>query len=69
MEEERLISPELENAGEEKLENSLRPKTLEEYIGQDKVKENMKIYITIWTARIRQNNSIKYYIKWNERKY
>ncbi len=45
MDEERIISPELENLSEEKLENSLRPKTLDEYIGQDKVKENMKIYI------------------------
>ena len=45
LEEDRIINPELENAGEERLENSLRPKTLEEYIGQDKVKENMKIYI------------------------
>ena len=45
MEEERLISPELEDAREERLENSLRPKTLDEYIGQEKVKENMKIYI------------------------
>lgn len=45
MEEERLINPELENSGEERLENSLRPKTLNEYIGQDKIKENMKIYI------------------------
>ena len=45
MEEERIISPELENSNEERLENSLRPKTLDEYIGQDKVKENMKIYI------------------------
>ena len=45
MEDERLISPELENSNEERLENSLRPKTLDEYIGQDKVKENMKIYI------------------------
>ena len=45
MEEERIISPELENASEERMENSLRPKTLDEYIGQDKVKENMKIYI------------------------
>ncbi len=45
MEEERIINPELENQGEEKLENSLRPKNLDEYIGQDKVKENMKIYI------------------------
>jgi len=31
--------------GEEMLETSLRPKVLNEYIGQDKVKENMKIYI------------------------
>ncbi len=45
MEEERIISPELSNASEEHIENSLRPKTLNEYIGQDKVKENMKIYI------------------------
>lgn len=45
MEEERLINLELENSGEERLENSLRPKTLDEYIGQDKIKENMKIYI------------------------
>ena len=45
MEEDRIINPELENTTEERLENSLRPSTLDEYIGQDKVKENMKIYI------------------------
>ena len=45
MEENFNIRPELENRQEEKLENSLRPQTLEEYIGQSKVKENMKIYI------------------------
>ena len=45
MEEERLISPELEDIQEERVENSLRPKTLDEYIGQAKVKNNMKIYI------------------------
>ena len=45
MDEERIISPELENRTEERLENSLRQTTLREYIGQDKVKENMKIYI------------------------
>ena len=45
MEEDRIISPILENSAEEKLENSLRPQNLDEYIGQDKVKENMKIYI------------------------
>ena len=45
MNEDRIISPELEDLGEERLENTLRPQTLEEYIGQNKVKENMKIYI------------------------
>jgi len=45
LEENKLIRPELENIEEDKLEKSLRPKNLEEYIGQDKVKENMRIYI------------------------
>ena len=45
MEENLLIKPELENRQEERLENTLRPQTLDEYIGQTKVKENMKIYI------------------------
>ncbi len=45
MEEERILSPKLENVGEERIENTLRPQSLSEYIGQDKVKENMKIYI------------------------
>ena len=45
MEENFNLRPELENKQEEKLENTLRPQTLKEYIGQEKVKENMKIYI------------------------
>lgn len=45
MEEERIINPDLKNELEERIENSLRPASLDEYIGQDKVKENMKIYI------------------------
>ena len=44
-EDNRLIRPELEDVQEEKMENTLRPKKLKDYIGQDKVKENMKIYI------------------------
>lgn len=44
-EDERLISPELEDKNEENIENTLRPKCLSEYIGQEKVKQNMKIYI------------------------
>ena len=43
--EERLISP-IERQGDEVLDLSLRPKTLEEYIGQDKTKQNLKITIT-----------------------
>ena len=40
-----LICPELKNNEEEKIENTLRPKKLDEYLGQTKVKDNMKIYI------------------------
>ncbi|MGN1270796.1 MAG: Holliday junction branch migration DNA helicase RuvB [Clostridia bacterium] len=42
---ENLLIPNLQDEMEEKAEVSLRPKTLDEYIGQTKVKENMKIYI------------------------
>ena len=45
MNDDRIINPELEDDGEEKLENTIRPQTLDEYIGQEKVKENMKVYI------------------------
>lgn len=46
MEENRnLINPNIENSIEEKQENVLRPQKLNEYIGQTKVKENMKVYI------------------------
>ena len=45
MDENKLTSPNLKNVQEENLENSLRPQNLDEYIGQSKVKENMKIYI------------------------
>lgn len=45
MDSNQLMNPELENSIEENLETSIRPKILEEYIGQSKVKENMKIYI------------------------
>ncbi len=44
-ENENLLIPNLQDTSEELAEISLRPKTLNEYIGQTKVKENMKIYI------------------------
>ena len=43
--EENLMEPNLSGREEEMSELSLRPKTLKEYIGQTKVKENMKVYI------------------------
>ncbi len=45
MDEENLLVPTIHDEEEDMAEISLRPKTLREYIGQDKVKENMKIYI------------------------
>lgn len=47
---ERIIEPDF-TPEDVDLEYSLRPKTLAEYIGQDKVKENMKIYIEAARAR------------------
>lgn len=44
-ENDNLLIPNLQNESEEIAEISLRPKTLDEYIGQTKVKENMKVYI------------------------
>ena len=44
-EDENLLEPHIKNDEEEYQELSLRPKFLKEYIGQDKVKENMKICI------------------------
>ncbi|WP_437124412.1 Holliday junction branch migration DNA helicase RuvB [Acutalibacter intestini] len=37
--------------GDQEVENPLRPKTFGEYIGQDKVKENLKIYIEAAKSR------------------
>lgn len=45
MDEENLLVPTIHDEDEAVNENCLRPKTLNEYIGQTKVKENMKVYI------------------------
>jgi Holliday junction DNA helicase RuvB len=41
---ERIVST-TEQAGEKVLENSLRPRTLEEYVGQQRIKENLRIFL------------------------
>ena len=43
--ENRIVSPDY-SASQDDTELSLRPKTLDEYVGQDKVKDNLRIYMT-----------------------
>ena len=49
---ERLMSAEAE-AGDE--EETIRPRTLDEYVGQDQLKENLRVYIT---AALQRNESL-----------
>ena len=49
--EDRIISSEVE-LGELSFETSLRPQTLKQYIGQEKVKENLAVFIE--AAKLRQ---------------
>lgn len=49
--ENRIVSP-VETPGDGDAENSLRPRRLEDYIGQDKVKENLRVYME--AARLRR---------------
>lgn len=42
---DNVLNPSIQNNEEELIEKTLRPQTLSEYIGQSKVKDNMKIYI------------------------
>ena len=48
--ENRIISPDL-NEIDNDIEVSLRPKTFNEYIGQEKAKENLKVYIEAAKSR------------------
>ena len=42
---DRIVAPQVTKDETDDFEVSLRPKTLAEYIGQDKVKDNLSIYI------------------------
>lgn len=67
---ERLVSTEADNH-ESAIEQSLRPQALSQYIGQQKVKDNLSVFIEICpdeagntrscpfirTARTRENNA------------
>lgn len=61
MEDENLLVPNIQDNEEEKQEFSLRPKTLKEYIGQTKVKENLKVYIEAAKKRGEQLDHVLLY--------
>ena len=43
--ENRIVSSEYSSEQDSDVENSLRPKPLDEYVGQEKAKNNLKVYI------------------------
>jgi Holliday junction DNA helicase RuvB len=47
---ERLVTPRQLN-GEEELDEQIRPRRLDEFVGQDKVKENLRVFVE--AARMR----------------
>ena len=51
IETDRLIAPESEDSQEEVLERALRPKVLDEYIGQEKAREQLEIFINAERGR------------------
>ncbi len=59
--ENRIVSPDFNESSDGDLELSLRPKTLNDYIGQEKAKENLKIYIEAAKARGEQLDHVLLY--------
>ena len=59
--ENRIVSPDFNETSDGDLELSLRPKTLNDYIGQEKAKENLKIYIEAAKARSEQLDHVLLY--------
>jgi holliday junction DNA helicase RuvB len=57
IENDRLIAPASESPQEEAMERALRPKDLDEYIGQEKARAQLEIFINAAVAR----RSITYY--------
>src|SRR5690606_32981194 len=51
IETDRLISPEPAGSQEEALERALRPKQLDEYVGQEKIRSQLQIFIEAARAR------------------
>ena len=60
MEEDRLINSELDNE-EVHFDNSLRPSQLTEYVGQEKIKENLNIFIAAAQMRDESLDHVLFY--------
>ena len=58
--EKRVISTQVQEE-DLKIEKSLRPQTLDDYIGQQKAKENLKIYIEAAKARGESLDHVLFY--------
>ena len=59
--EKRIINTELSSNEESVMENKLRPSRLTEYIGQDKVKNNLKVYIETAKSRKESLDHVLFY--------
>jgi len=51
IETDRLIAPQADSNGEDVLDRAIRPKTLEEYVGQQVVRDQMSIFLQAARAR------------------
>ena len=60
MDEDRLINSELDNE-EVQYDNSLRPSQLAEYVGQEKIKENLNIFIAAAKMRKESLDHVLFY--------
>ena len=58
--EKRVISTQMQEE-DYKIETSLRPQKLEDYIGQEKIKDNMKVYIEAAKARGESLDHVLFY--------
>lgn len=58
--EKRVISTQMQEE-DQKIETSLRPQILRDYVGQEKIKENMKIYIEAAKARGESLDHVLFY--------
>ena len=48
---DKLVAPVLQDAGEEELDRSLRPRRLSEFVGQERLKAQLEVVLTAATSR------------------